>query len=78
VYQRLYHATGDRRLRDAAREWVLQILAYVGRSDRGDRVGDERLVVPGLMNGAAGAALVLLAASSDVRPDWDRALLLGD
>jgi hypothetical protein len=31
---------------------------------------------PGLLEGAAGVALVLLASASDQEPDWDRIFLL--
>jgi hypothetical protein len=31
---------------------------------------------PGLLDGAPGAALVLLAAATDVEPAWDRVFLL--
>jgi lantibiotic modifying enzyme len=88
IYQRLYHATGDPALRDAARDWVLRILDHREPADRRARgelastagffqaTTDGRIPAAGLMNGAAGIGLVLLAASSDVAPDWDRALLL--
>jgi hypothetical protein len=69
VYQRLHHATGDRLLREAARAWVRAIFEH-------RNAADGHIAAPGLMNGATGAALVLLAASSDIAPDWDRALLL--
>ncbi|TMQ12642.1 MAG: hypothetical protein E6J90_30745 [Deltaproteobacteria bacterium] len=83
IYQRLYHATGDPLLRDAARRWVLRMLAY--RSDRHElapsagfylATREAPRAVPGLMNGAAGIGLVLLAATTEIAPDWDRALLL--
>jgi hypothetical protein len=38
--------------------------------------GDRRVDNPGLLDGAAGVALVLLAASTDVEPTWDRLFLL--
>jgi hypothetical protein len=31
---------------------------------------------PGVLDGAAGVAMVLLAAAVDVEPDWDRLFLL--
>lgn len=40
--------------------------------DRKGRRRDD----PGLLDGAAGVALVLLAAASDVEPSWDRVFLL--
>lgn len=84
VYQRLHHATGDPAMRAAARAWVLRIFDYrLARDDLAASAGffqstrDGPIAARGLMDGAAGIALVLLAASSDVAPDWDRALLLG-
>jgi hypothetical protein len=38
--------------------------------------GGELVDRPGLLDGSAGAALALLAAATDVDPDWDRLLLL--
>jgi lantibiotic modifying enzyme len=83
IYQRLHHATGDPALHAAARDWVLRILARrSGRDEPAITAGWSQATtgapcaVPGLMNGAAGIGLVLLAASSEVAPDWDRALLL--
>jgi hypothetical protein len=38
--------------------------------------GGTRVDQPGLLEGAAGVLLTLLAASTDVEPAWDRAFLL--
>jgi hypothetical protein len=38
--------------------------------------GGTRVDQPGLLDGAPGILLVLLAASTDVEPSWDRAFLL--
>jgi hypothetical protein len=38
--------------------------------------GDNQTDQPGLLDGAAGVALVLLSAATDVEPSWDRAFLL--
>jgi hypothetical protein len=48
-----------------------QRFGYRARGDEG-ALEDE----PGLLDGAAGVALALLAAATDVQPDWDRMLLL--
>jgi hypothetical protein len=40
------------------------------------RAGDEVEDLPGLLDGAAGAALALLSAATEVPPNWDRLLLL--
>ncbi|MFD0278972.1 lanthionine synthetase C family protein [Kitasatospora sp. NPDC127111] len=38
--------------------------------------GDNRVDRPGLLDGAAGVAMVLLAAATDAEPGWDRLFLL--
>lgn len=63
-FNRMYQSTGDEELRLAARFWVEQTLA-MGMPDE-----------PGLLRGAAGVALSLLAAATDVEPAWDRLFLL--
>jgi hypothetical protein len=55
--------------------------AWVAAGDWGrallDRLdGGERAAGPGLIDGAAGVVLSLLALATDVPPVWDRALLL--
>jgi lantibiotic biosynthesis protein len=83
IYQRLYHATGDPAMHAAARTWTLRIFDYrltddalAASSGFYQATVDGPAVQRSLLNGAAGIALVLLAAASDVAPDWDRALLL--
>ena len=85
LFNRLYQSSGDVMLRTAAREWIDRTLKF-RRS--GDGIGgfltrwedDNREVSwrrdPGLLTGAAGVGLVLLAAVSDVEPCWDSCLLL--
>lgn len=60
-----------------------ELARLVASHDRGTRFGywridslGRRREDPGLLDGAAGVALVLLAAASDVEPGWDRAFLL--
>jgi lantibiotic modifying enzyme len=83
---RLYQATGDPELRDAARRWFRQTLddrrpgegigGYLawapadGDTDRMTWVAD-----PGFLTGAAGIGLALLAATTAIEPVWDRLLL---
>ncbi|HKG93849.1 MAG TPA: lanthionine synthetase LanC family protein, partial [Gemmatimonadaceae bacterium] len=64
IYNRLWQATGDERLRRAATDWAHRALDFPVPDD------------PGLLVGAAGVALALLATVSDVEPEWDRVLLL--
>jgi lantibiotic modifying enzyme len=85
VFARLYHASGDPALGDTARRWFTQTLALarhgVGfggysawryRHEATGRWEDD----PGLVEGAAGVGLALLAAATSLEPAWDRLLLL--
>jgi lantibiotic modifying enzyme len=85
VLNRLAQELGDEELADAARAWFGRTLAMrvpgtgVGgfRSYRtGQDVAARWLDHPGMLAGAAGVALALLAAMGDVPPAWDRAFLL--
>jgi hypothetical protein len=84
LFNRMYQATGDPELKEAALDWfrrtltmrapgqgVAGFLAWTG-TQPGDRSwqGD-----PGFLLGAAGIGLALLAAVSEVEPAWDRVLL---
>jgi hypothetical protein len=84
VLNRLYQATDDESLGLAARGWLTRALdlrsadggvggylAYTARDGADVWVDD-----PGLLTGAAGVALALLGAATDVEPAWDRVLLL--
>jgi len=85
VFQRLFCTTGDPELGAVARTWVERTLEL-------RRPGEEIAGFPsfnspssgsarwhrdpGLLTGAAGVALALVAASTPLEPRWDRALLL--
>jgi class I lanthipeptide synthase len=84
LFNRLFQASGDPALGDAARFWALRTLEVrqpgVGiagfsawRLDEQGREGwrDD----PGLLNGAAGVGLALLAAATGLEPAWDRVML---
>jgi lantibiotic modifying enzyme len=85
TFNRLAQATGDAGLEVAARKWYALSLAM---RQPGRGCGGYRAVIPiasgelrgwpdpGFLTGAAGVGLALLAAVSDVEPEWDRALLL--
>jgi hypothetical protein len=81
IYRRLYDATGDERFADASRYWLAQLLDLrAPGTGTGGFVVDEpgsggEKDTKGLLMGAAGVGLALLAAVSAVPPDWDRALL---
>ena len=72
TFNRIYHATGDPTLGDAARRWFRRALAL---RQPGQGVAGWASD-PGLLTGAAGVGLALLAAISPVEPGWDRCLLL--
>ncbi len=85
VFNRMYQATGDATLRRAARFWFERTLAMrqPGRgvggfpaslvNDRGEQYWADET---GLVIGAAGVALALLAATTSIEPAWDRMLLV--
>jgi hypothetical protein len=85
LFNRLFQATGEPVLAEAARFWLEQALA-LRRPGRGFggyeariRGGDGAptwVAEPGLLTGAAGIALALLAATAPVEPAWDRFLLV--
>ena len=85
ILNRLYNASGDRDLGEAARRWFRQVLdsrcssggtagfLFQIANDNGRIRLGRRL---GLLSGVTGVALALLSASAPVRPDWDRSLLV--
>jgi lantibiotic biosynthesis protein len=87
LYNRMYQASGEPRLGRAARYWIERTLGFYRRArdaggtwvqgnwDPGQR---ERWTWNGigLVEGAAGVALVLLAAATSVEPTWDRMFLV--
>ena len=83
LFNRLYQATDDPVLAEAARRWIDEALA-LRRLDEG--IGGFRSWAPnedkelgwrdepGFLTGAAGVGLALLAAATAVEPEWDRVL----
>ena len=78
----MYQATGEAQLKDAATFWFDRTLE-MRRPEGGiggfltiNVVNEERCWVadPGLLTGAAGIGLALLAAITPVEPAWDRIL----
>lgn len=82
---RFYQATRDEAFREAAHSWFETLLgmrrpgegvggfsSYMPR-DGGDSY--EWLPLPGLVEGAVGIGLTLLAAIEPIEPSWDRMLL---
>ncbi|MDP8931940.1 MAG: lanthionine synthetase C family protein [Actinomycetota bacterium] len=84
LYNRMYQATGEERLGQAARYWLERTLDFCRDAQRqggkwvkgteNPRVGPWTGV--DLVDGAAGIALVLLAAVTSLEPIWDRMFLL--
>jgi lantibiotic biosynthesis protein len=87
LYNRMYQATGERALGRAAVYWLERTLGFyrLARDAGGswvqgnwDPARRERWTWTGveLVDGAAGVALVLLAAATSVEPAWDRMFLV--
>jgi hypothetical protein len=82
LFNRMFQATGEAGLAEAARFWFEQALTMrrPGRGIGGYEAwlpGDMTWVTqPGLLIGAAGIALVLLAAATPLEPCWDRMMLV--
>jgi lantibiotic modifying enzyme len=85
LYNRLFQVSGNPRLGAVARDWFAEALQFRRRgtgiagfapSTRRADGSDEARQDPGLLTGAAGIGLALLAAITPVTPHWDRMLLL--
>jgi hypothetical protein len=87
LYNRMYQATGEPKLRRAALYWLDRTLGFysVARNAGGTWVrgnwepGQRELWTwtgIELVEGAAGVALVLLAAATSTEPTWDRMFLV--
>jgi len=86
IFNRLYQATRNATFRDASRVWIERTLAM--RTANTGIAGFTALVSEawnrpkhprdevGVLSGAAGIGLALLAATTPVTPAWDRMLLL--
>jgi len=89
TYNRLYQATGDVRLAEIARHWYRRTLDDFRQPAQGvagflpyglghaevDEAGTSA-PEPGLLLGAAGIGLALLAATTSSEPGWDRLFML--
>jgi class I lanthipeptide synthase len=85
IYNRMYQATGEPKLGRAAVYWLERTLDFyrLARGNEGswvqaskDRAEAGPWTGIGLLEGAAGVALVLLAATTSVEPAWDRMFLV--
>lgn len=83
LFNRLHQATGAPELREAALRWIEQTLEM---RQPGKGIGGYEMWVPdgnlelgwreepGFLTGSAGVGLALLAAATEVEPEWDRVL----
>lgn len=86
LFNRLYQATGEEPIGEAARFWLERTLGFQERGEgvagfRAWEVNPETKVPgwrseAGFLEGATGVGLALLGAISEVEPAWDRVLLL--
>jgi len=85
IYNRMFQATGDPLFKESSVFWFERTLALrrpgqgvAGFSAfRPDEDGNEGWVDdPGILTGAAGIALSLLSATTDIEPKWDQMLLV--
>ena len=81
VFGRLSQATSLRPVTDAAKWWLGRAIEMLeaGNADVAQsfpRNDQGRSDDPGFLTGSAGIGLALLAATTDIAPDWDRVLLL--
>ncbi len=85
IYNRMFQATDDPIFKESARFWFERTLelkrpgqGIAGFSAfRPDQDGNEAWEDdPGILTGAAGIALALLAATTDIEPKWDQMLLV--
>ena len=74
IFGRLYHATSDPVFLHAARCWCRRILDHRQTSASG--VAGFPEIHSQLFGGIVGIGLVLLAASEELEPRWDRLLLI--
>jgi lantibiotic modifying enzyme len=85
LFNRMYQATGDPVLAEAARFWFGRTLELrrpgegVAGFPAWDMGADGTIgwqADPGFLTGAAGVGLALLAAATPIEPSWDHALLV--
>jgi hypothetical protein len=84
LFNRMFQATGETQFNEAATFWFERALEMrrpaegIGGFSARDRVDGETRWVddPGILTGAAGIALALLAATTPIEPAWDRMLLV--
>lgn len=73
LFNRLHQLTGEPELAAAARCWTLRTLDLCAAAEGGAAAPWQG---PGLLEGAAGVALSLLASATGTEPAWDQLLLV--
>lgn len=68
LFNRLWQASRDDRLREAAAFWVGEAVRRLKEGEAADDLG--------FLQGSGGVALALLSAATGAEPEWDRVLLL--
>jgi len=87
LFNRLFQATGEKCFSTAARFWFKRLLemrrpnqaiaGFFALMPAPRNPNEKQLIAaPGILEGAAGVALALLAATTTIEPKWDRILLL--
>ena len=80
IYGRLYQHTSELDLADSSRYWLEQTLEYFDPDGKYGgfkmKTGDDWQDSPGFLEGNAGVGLALLAATTDIEPNWDGLLAL--
>lgn len=86
LFNRMYQETGEPRLAAISRHWFEHALdfrqpgkglaGYLAFTFEDDAVTEKWRADPGLLEGAAGIGLALLAGLDDFEPAWDRVLML--
>lgn len=82
IYARWFHETGDAFFLDESRRWFRRTLDHhrpgegVGGYAAANAPKGRQDAAPGLLFGAAGVGLALLAATTAHEPAWDRAFLM--
>lgn len=68
LFNRLWQASRDERLREAAAFWIGEAVRRLKEGEAADDLG--------FLQGTGGVALALLSAATQTEPEWDRVLLL--
>jgi hypothetical protein len=83
MFNRLFQSTGEPVFKEASQKWFRHLLRMRSPAGVGGffavQTAAGRITAvaeSGLLLGAAGVALTLLAAATNIKPSWDRMMLL--